>query len=84
MRHSPLEGVGMKTLVRVARRWWGDESAQELAEYAWLAFSVGLVGLLLWPIIVGLLSERYTDYIGDRDPNNISGVQQLWDQPPPP
>ena len=36
----------MQRLVRLTRRWWADDSAQELAEYAWLAFSVGLVGLL--------------------------------------
>jgi hypothetical protein len=65
-------------------RWFDDESAQELAEYAWLAFWVGLSGLLVWAAVVVLLGDRYTDYIGDADPNNITGVQQLWDQPPPP
>ena len=64
--------------------WFVEESAQELVEYAWLAFWVGLSGLLVWAAVVVLLGDRYTDYIGDADPNNITGVQQLWDQPPPP
>jgi hypothetical protein len=74
----------MRRFGRLARRLFVDDSAQDLVEYAWLAFWVGLSGLLVWATVVVLIGQRYTDYIGDGDPSNISGVQQLWDQPPPP
>ena len=35
--------------------WFIDESAQELAEYAWLAFWVGLSGLLVWAAVWPIL-----------------------------
>lgn len=55
------------------RRFWDDESAQEVAEYAFLSLFIGLVGLLLWPVIVELMGDRYADYNED--------VQGEWEPP---
>ena len=53
-----------------------DESAQDLVEYAYLSALVGLAGVLAWQGIVQLLGTRYAEY--------NSGVQGLWQSPPPP
>lgn len=65
----------MNTAVGLARRFLREDSAQDLVEYAYLAALVGLVGAVVWVEIVRLLGERYTEY--------NSGVQDLWQSPPP-
>ena len=55
------------------RRFWDDESAQEVAEYAFLSLFIGLVGLLLWPVIVELMGDRYEAY--------NDNVQGEWEPP---
>jgi Flp pilus assembly pilin Flp len=46
-------------------RFWRDESAQDLIEYAYLAAIIGLSGALLWSGIAQLIGDRYTDYNAD-------------------
>lgn len=58
------------------RRFIDDDSAQEVAEYAFLTLFIGLIGLLLWPVIVDLMGQRYTDYNND--------VQDKWEPLPLP
>ena len=65
----------VRTFARILQRWYYDESAQDLVEYAYLAAFVGLAGLLVWATIVQLIGARYTDY--------NSGVQGLWESPQP-
>ena len=65
----------VRTFGRILQRWYYDESAQDLVEYAYLAAFVGLAGLLVWATIVQLIGARYTDY--------NSGVQGLWESPQP-
>ena len=57
------------------RRFVRDESAQEVVEYAYAVLFLGLVGIVLWGVILGLLGDRYTDY--------NDGVQELWVPPDP-
>jgi Flp pilus assembly pilin Flp len=63
----------VRTITRSLRRWYSDESAQDLVEYAYLSAFVGLAGLAVWTAIVQLLGARYADY--------NSGVQSLWCTP---
>ena len=59
----------------VIRNFLGDDSAQDVVEYAFLALFVGLVGIVLWPVIVTLIGARYTNY--------NTGVQNVWESPEP-
>ena len=59
----------------VLRRFFSDDSAQDLVEYAYLGLFVGLTGIVVWAGIVDLLGLRYTDY------NNQ--VQSIWISPDP-
>lgn len=65
----------MRDLIRRLAR---EESAQEIVEYAYAAMLLGLVGLLVWAAIVGLLGDRYEEY---SDPD--TGVQSLWEPDDP-
>ena len=56
-------------------RFWRDETAQDLVEYALLTALIGLVGMTVWSGIVTLVGARYTEY--------DSGVQGLWESPNP-
>jgi hypothetical protein len=58
------------------RQFIEEDSAQELAEYAYLTLFIGLVGILVWPVVLDLLGARYTDY--------NDGVQGEWEPPPIP
>ena len=57
----------------IFRRFIHEDSAQELAEYALMTLFIGLVGVLLWPVVVDLLGARYTDY--------NDNVQGEWEPP---
>ena len=48
-----------------------DDSAQDVVEYAYLAFFVSLAGIAVWTSVVGLLGNHY-DAVND-------GVQDLWE-----
>jgi Flp pilus assembly pilin Flp len=61
---------------QVIRRFLGDDSAQDLVEYGYLAALVGLTGIVVWSAIVGLIGDRYEDY------NNQ--VHDVWEPLPPP
>ena len=65
----------MRTFARTLGRWYSDESAQDLVEYAYLSAFVGLAGILVWAAIVTLLGARYADY--------NTGVQNQWCPPNP-
>ena len=57
------------------RRFWRDESGQDLVEYALLTALIGFAGIVVWSAIVNLLGARYTDY--------DTGTQGLWESPSP-
>ena len=59
----------------IARRFFREEDAQDLMEYALLGVFVGVVGVLVWNNIVSLLGIRYGEY--------NTNVQDLWVQPDP-
>jgi Flp pilus assembly pilin Flp len=65
----------VRTFTRILRRWYSEESAQDLVEYAYLSAFVGLAGLVVWATIVQLLGARYADY--------NTGVQSQWCPPDP-
>jgi Flp pilus assembly pilin Flp len=65
----------VRTFARTLGRWYSDESAQDLVEYAYLSAFVGLAGILVWAAIVTLLGARYADY--------NTGVQNQWCPPNP-
>jgi hypothetical protein len=59
-----------------AFRWLlGDDTAQDLMEYALLGAFIGVVGLLAWQGIVAVLGQEYADY--------GTGVSQQWEPPAP-
>jgi hypothetical protein len=60
-------------MIDAVRRFFRDDSAQELAEYAFLSLFIGLAGLLLWPVVVNLIASNYEDANDD--------VQQMWEPP---
>jgi len=51
----------------------GDERGQDLAEYMMLGAFIGIVSILVWTNIVGLMGERYTEY--------NANVNDLWVTP---
>ena len=57
------------------RRFLKDEDAQDLVEYALLAFFVAFAGAAVWANVVTLLGDRYAEY--------NSNVQDLWVPPDP-
>jgi hypothetical protein len=65
----------VRTFTRILRRWYSEDSAQDLVEYAYLSAFVGLAGLVVWATIVQLLGERYADY--------NTGIQSQWCPPDP-
>ena len=58
-------------LLRIAR----DDSGQDVVEYALLTAFFGLAALAAWTSIRDGLGAGYT--------GTTSGVQSLWDPPPP-
>jgi Flp pilus assembly pilin Flp len=58
-------------LRRIAR----DDSGQDVVEYALLTAFFGLAAFAAWTSIRDALGIGYT--------NTTSGVQSLWDAPPP-
>jgi Flp pilus assembly pilin Flp len=63
--------VSVKHFLRLLR----EDEGQDLVEYALLGAFIGVVSVLVWQSIVGLLGERYTDY--------NTNVPQLWEPPDP-
>ena len=55
---SRKRGGAMTRLWRLLRR---DDSGQDLLEYAILAATIGIAGILAFPAIVDKLSDNYTD-----------------------
>ena len=49
---------GLMKLWRLLRR---DESGQDMLEYALLAATIGIAGVLIFPTIVEKLSDNYID-----------------------
>lgn len=43
----------------ITGRLWRDESGQDLLEYAILAVTIGIAGALVFPTIIGKLSNNY-------------------------
>ena len=62
-------------LTVILRRWYHEDSAQDLVEYAYLSAFVGLAGIAVWLTIVQLLGVRYAGY--------NTGVQNQWCPPNP-
>lgn len=52
-----------------------DEGGQDLVEYALLTAFVGLCAVAIWPAMRDALGLSYT--------STTTGVQGLWDPPPP-
>jgi hypothetical protein len=67
--------LAVNRLTVLLRRWYHEDSAQDLVEYAYLSAFVGLAGLAVWLIIVQLLGARYADY--------NTGIQNQWCPPNP-
>jgi Flp pilus assembly pilin Flp len=60
------------------RRFWRDETGQDLVEYALLTLFVGLVGMAVWSGIVSVIGDNYNGYN-----NQDTGVPSLWESPNP-
>ena len=62
-------------MTKAIARFFADDGAQELVEYALLGAFVGLVGILVWTNIVTLIGARYAEY--------NTNVNTLWSPPDP-
>ena len=57
------------------RRWIRDESGQDIVEYALLTAFFGICAIAVWTSLRDALGLHYS--------GTTSGVQSLWDPPPP-
>jgi hypothetical protein len=57
------------------RRLYGDETAQDLVEYALLTAAVGLAGAVAAPFIADAISFAYGSWVDE--------TNNLWESPPP-
>jgi len=64
------------TVQRRLRNLVGDDTGQDLVEYAILGAFIGVVSVLVWRNISSLIGERYAEY--------NSNVNTLWASPEPP
>ena len=62
-------------LDHTARRLVCDETGQDLVEYALLAGSIGLVGIVAWDSIVTGIGNAYTGW--------DTGTQAIWEPADP-
>ncbi len=60
---------------RLVATFVADESGQDLVEYAMLGVFIGVVSVLVWQGIAGLIGDRYTEY--------NTNVNTLWASPEP-
>ena len=65
----------MASLGSTVRRFFQDDDAQDLVEYAYLAAFVGLAGVVVWRNIVTLMGQHYT--------NANVAVENIWASPDP-
>ena len=61
---------------RLVATFVADESGQDLVEYAMLGVFIGVVSVLVWQGISGLIGDRYAEY--------NSNVNTLWAPADPP
>ena len=66
----------MLSLQRRLRNLVGDDTGQDLVEYAILGAFIGVVSVLVWRNISSLIGDRYAEY--------NSNVNTLWASPEPP
>ena len=62
-------------MVASAAALFADDTGQDIVEYALLTAFFGLCALVAWSTLGDALSASYT--------GTTSGVQDLWDPPPP-
>ena len=62
-------------MVALAADLFADDTGQDIVEYALLTAFFGLCALVAWSTLRDALSASYT--------GTSSGVQGLWDPPPP-
>jgi len=68
-------GLTMCAVPTWLRRIARDDSGQDVVEYALLTAFFGLAALAAWTSIQGALGSSYS--------RTTTGVQSLWDPPPP-
>lgn len=56
-------------------RLLSDEDGQDIVEYALLTASIGLIGIVIWPMIAAGIGIAYQEF--DKD------IQDLWEVPDP-
>jgi Flp pilus assembly pilin Flp len=57
------------------RRFWNDESGQDLLEYALLTATVGLASAAVWGVMSETMGQTYA--------SNIDAANAHWESPPP-
>ena len=57
------------------RRFWRDESGQDLLEYALLTATIGLASVAVWTAMSDAMGETYR--------SNIDAANDQWESPPP-
>jgi len=62
-------------MTHLCRRLFGEESGQDIIEYALLALLIGVVGVFTWRAIATTIGVNYQSY--------DSGVQGVWEPPDP-
>jgi hypothetical protein len=65
----------MSRVVILLKRFWTDDSAQDLLEYALLTATIGLAGAAVWSAMGVTVGDTY-DW-------NIDRANDNWQSPPP-
>ena len=67
--------IGAEAMIRTVVTLIGDDSGQDLLEYALLASLIGIVGALVFPGIAAEMGAAYDSW--------LTGAEAVWDPPAP-